>query len=258
MPTEAKRLGRRREGLGVGLRVSAGWRVPAVVFAAVILTVLGVPAASMAPSRSDVAPMAKVDVDRRLERGTVSLIGLGCDLSLNQGTGIVIGPSQVLTNRHVIERLRSLDVVYDATAPIIPARQQISVSTANDVAVVGVAFRGVESLTLAPEDPWPGEPVWVAGFAHDAGGDTLPSGLTVKAARVVDYVSGRAMGQRSRVLRLDVPVRSGMSGGPVLDQAGRLAGVVFAVQSPTDDALAIPVSVVRTMLSGKLTAPRSC
>jgi S1-C subfamily serine protease len=229
-----------------------------VVLPAVILTVLALTTTSTAPSQSDQAPMAKTDVDRRLERGTVSLIGLGCDLSLNQGTGIVIGPSQVLTNRHVVERLRSLDVVYDATAPIIPARKQISVSTANDVAAVGVAFRGVEPLALATEDPWPGQPVWVAGFAHDSGGDTLSSGLTVKAARVVDYFPGGAMGQRSRVVRLDVPVGPGMSGGPVLDQAGRVVGVVFAVQRPTDDALAIPVSVARRMLSGKLTAPLGC
>jgi S1-C subfamily serine protease len=49
-----------------------------------------------------------------------------------------------------------------------------------------------------------------------------------------------------------------MSGGPVLDHAGRVVGVVFAVQSPTNDALAIPVSVVRRMLSGKVTAPLGC
>jgi S1-C subfamily serine protease len=49
-----------------------------------------------------------------------------------------------------------------------------------------------------------------------------------------------------------------MSGGPVLDQRGRLAGVVFAVQSPTDDALAIPVSAVRSILRGILTAPLGC
>ena len=66
------------------------------------------------------------------------------------------------------------------------------------------------------------------------------------------------MGQRSEVLHLDVPVRTGMSGGPVLDEAGRLAAVVFAVQSPTNDGLAIPVSVVRSMLDGNLTAPAAC
>jgi S1-C subfamily serine protease len=238
--------------------VSVGWRAPTALFAAVVLGALLLTTTSTAPPQSDKAPMAKADVDRRLEGGTASLIGLGCDLSLDQGTAIAIAPSQVLTNRHVVERLRSLDVVYGATAPIIPTRQQIGVSTANDVAVVGGLRLGTEPVPLAAEDPWPGEEVWVAGFAHDSGGDTLADGLTVKAARVVDYVPGQAMGQRSRVLRLDVPVRPGMSGGPVLDQTGRLAGVVFAVQSPTDDALAIPVSVVRAMLRSKLTQPRGC
>ena len=66
------------------------------------------------------------------------------------------------------------------------------------------------------------------------------------------------MGQGGRVMRLDVPVRPGMSGGPVLDQAGRLAGIVFANQSPTNDALVIPASVLRTTLSRTLTEARGC
>jgi hypothetical protein len=49
-----------------------------------------------------------------------------------------------------------------------------------------------------------------------------------------------------------------MSGGPVLDRSGRLAGLLYGEQSPTNDALVIPVSVLRTVIDAGLSAGSSC
>ena len=135
----------------------------------------------------------------------------------------------------------------------------MQVSAAADVAVVQSTGLRAHPLTVAVSDPFPGQPVWVAGFPHDPGPTARRGeGLVLDAARVVDYVDGAPMGQRGRVMRLDVPVRPGMSGGPVLDQAGRLAGIVFANQTPTNDALVIPASVLRATLADGLTQAQGC
>jgi S1-C subfamily serine protease len=78
----------------------------------------------------------------------------------------------------------------------------------------------------------------------------LDNGLVVIVARVVDNAHG--------TIRLDMPVTPGMSGGPVLDRSGRLAGLVYGVQSPTNDALVIPASVLRSVISAGLSAGRTC
>ena len=59
-------------------------------------------------------------------------------------------------------------------------------------------------------------------------------------------------------MRIDYPARPGMSGGPVLDGAGRLAGIVFGVQSPTDYSVVIPASLLRSALAAPLVAATRC
>ena len=49
--------------------------------------------------------------------------------------------------------------------------------------------------------------------------------------------------------------RPGMSGGPVLDETGRLAGLVFGVDTVTNDTLAIPASALRELPLSALDHP---
>jgi len=75
---------------------------------------------------------------------------------------------------------------------------------------------------------------------------------------VVDYVAGPTLDQPWPVMRLDAPVRPGMSGGPVLDASGRLAGIVFGNEVPTGQALVIPVSQLRRLLADHAFVPVAC
>lgn len=235
-----------------------GWRAPVLLFPAVVALVLTVTTSSTLPARFDVTPIAKADVDRRLEAATVSLVSLGCDLSLDSGTGVAVAEDRVATNRHVTERFRSLHLVYDGTPPRMLTPGLIGVDHSNDLAVLHPGRLGLTPLALARDDPRPGEPVWVSGYAHERGPDSLPDGLVVAPAHVVDYVSGRDMGQRAQVMRVDIAVRPGMSGGAVLDQTGRLAGLVFAEQGATNNGLVLPLSVVKPALRGLLPPPARC
>ncbi|MBV8162580.1 MAG: trypsin-like peptidase domain-containing protein [Acidimicrobiia bacterium] len=232
------------------------WR--AAVFASVVVAGMAANTASTLPARLDVAPIAKAEVERRLEGATVALVSLGCDLSLDSGTGVDVAGDRVLSNRHVAERFRTLQLVYDGTPPRMVTPGLIGVDQGDDVAVLRPGGLGLTPIALSGGDPSPRQPVWVSGYAHDRGPDSLPDGLVVAPGRVVDYVDGRPMGQKDRVMRVSVPVRSGMSGGAVLDQTGRLAGLVFAVEGSADEGLVIPVSVVKRVLQSPLSVPTGC
>ena len=212
-------------------------------------------AAPTISSRADILPLTEQEITARLVRGTTEVLALGCDLSLRQGTGTVIGSDKVLTNQHVVGSYRRLDLSA-ADAPLL-APASVSTSGRADLAAMSVSGLPSTALPIAPFDPLPKEQVWLAGYPQGAT-SAESDGLVLYRANVIDYVDGKPMGQAGRVMRLDVSARPGMSGGPVLDQAGRLAGIVFGVQSPTGDSVVLPISVVEAALAAPLNAASLC
>jgi S1-C subfamily serine protease len=107
-----------------------------------------------------------------------------------------------------------------------------------DLAVVGTRLHPGSPLRLADEDPAPSAPVTVAGY---------PEGRTLEVshARVMDYVPGAPRAEQGTVMRVSMSPRPGMSGGPVLDATGRLAGLVYAVEGQSGYGLVIPASRLR-------------
>ena len=220
-----------------------------------VAVIVAVEAALTTPTleaRFDVAPITTAEARQRLQAATVELIGLGCDLGLRQGTGVALGPDRLVTSAHVVQAFRTLDIVPADSGPIHAARSDVRIAAGADVATVHGAGLGARPLALAPYDPVPGEGVWLSGYLHDSGR------LQVLPARVVDYLSGRKLGQPRPVMRLDVAARPGMSGGAVLDQAGRLAGIVFGVEGVTNDSLVVPASALRRALTDRLVVDRAC
>ena len=207
------------------------------------------------PARLDTAPLTVKQIEHRVTQGTVEVMALQCDLALNHGTGVAIGRDRILTNRHVVGQPRDVDLAADI-APVVRPRG-LHASAGTDLAVVDVDAVPVTPLPLAPDDPEPGERVWMAGYPHDGPGGTS-KGLVVQPAHVLDFVDGRPMGQPGDVLRIDATARAGMSGGPVLDAAGRVVGLLFGVQTTTGDSVVLPVSLLRTTLSVPMVAPPRC
>ena len=60
-------------------------------------------------------------------------------------------------------------------------------------------------------------------------------------------------------MRLTAHVEPGSSGSPVLDEQGRVVGIVYAIELATGLALAIPIDTLRTLVDrGGCQAIPSC
>ena len=229
--------------VGTGRAVQA---LTAMVLGAV--AVVG-PAAPTIPSRLDFHPVGRAQAQDILIQGSVRIVGVGCRLGMQSGTAVVLQDGRIVTNRHVVDGLRVMNVVPDFGPPL-PATGTMGLQS--DVALVTTGELDVKGLAVASHDPDPGDPVIVAGYADRYR-------LDVRPARVVDYVDGESRGEPGPVMRIDREVHPGMSGGPVIDAAGRLAGLVFAVEQASGYGLVIPASrLVETIDEGSFVARTGC
>jgi len=226
------------------------------VAALVMVVVLTEFATPTADARWDFTPVSASRAAELITRSTVQLLAFGCDLHREQGSAVVIGPGRLITNDHVAGRSRLVDVV----APGLPLAvgTPSSATGSADVASVIVPGLALPGLTLAPDNALVGSTVRLAGYPAAPDGQRQP-GLVISEEHVLDYVAGAPLGEPGTVMRLSGAARVGMSGGPVLDDAGRLAGIVFGNEVATGRALVIPASVLRKLLTtaGSF-APSTC
>ncbi|TRZ50107.1 serine protease [bacterium] len=141
---------------------------------------------------------------------------------VSTGSGIVIAPNGlILTNEHVVRQCDSLQVVLDSTRT---SRAALRVAdTARDLALLVVE----ESFPLAApvrQDAAPrlGEPVAVIGYP-------LVNVLSAQPNVSFGHVNS-TVGVKGNLaqMQIDVPIQRGSSGGPVLDAAGNVIGIVVS------------------------------
>jgi S1-C subfamily serine protease len=221
----------------------------AVAAAALVAAVVACTPTHTTPASADFTPIDAQAALAALQRSTVQVMAFGCNLQRHDGTAVAIGDGQLLTNAHVVAGSRLVDIAADDAATRVGS--EALVAPAGDVAVVDDPGPALPGLALAPRDPAPGSPVRVAGFPAGA------PGLTLVSTQVADYADGQPVGEPWPVMRLMASVRPGMSGGPVLDAAGRLAGIVFGNEVPDGRALVVPVSQLRKLLAARTFAASS-
>ena len=195
-----------------------------------------------------VPPLARDSAERRARRLTVRVRNIGCE-GLATGSGWALSRTLLVTNRHVLAGADSLELntwdghdLHVATA---------SVGRLGDLGLVRVAGNlpqvGTVGVAVASGDR-------VTAVGYPLGGE-----LRLTAGVVVDLVRGSRFGIPGNVIRLTAPVRPGNSGGPLLDRAGRIVGVVFAKEIATGLTLAIPVSTLTSLVrSGDLDPVPAC
>lgn len=153
-----------------------------------------------------------------------------CSRSL-EGSGFVISPERVMTNAHVVAGTDEVAVetpVGTLAARVVLYNPQI------DVAVLAVPGLGSEPLPFARGVEQPGEDEIVLGYPLDGP-------YTASAAKVRQRIDLNGPNiYSSRTVTRDVytvrgTVRSGNSGGPMIDPAGRVTGVVFGAAVDDED-----------------------
>lgn len=187
--------------------------------------------------------------ERTLRRATLRIRARSC-FGVGTGSGFAITDQVLVTNRHVVEGADLLQVsTWDGQTLDVAIS---GVAMTEDLALVLVRGQLPVSLELHAR-PRLGDEVVAVGYP--LGGE-----LTFSHGRVLGEDSIDAFGRQTPVVRMSNTIQPGNSGGPLLDEEGRVVGVVFAVDTRTGDGLAIPVEMLKQTIqeAGFFENPSPC
>ena len=181
--------------------------------------------------------LAKDSAERRARRLTVRVRNVSC-LGVGVGSGFAIADDVLVTNRHVLAGAEKIEVSTWDGRTLSATAAEVGVLGDLGVAFVAGALPQVGSYGASPRA---GDAVTVVGY---------PAGreLTLSPGTVVDLRPGARYGIEGRIMRLTSRVIPGNSGGPVLNNRGKIAGVVYAYELGTGLGLAIPVDTLRRLV----------
>jgi S1-C subfamily serine protease len=165
-----------------------------------------------------------------------------------EGSGWVARPGVVVTNAHVIAGQDDTQVLPGGQDPGIDA-QAIHFDARNDLAVLRVPGLDAPALELAP-NPESGTSAAILGFPLNGPYDVRAGRLGPTREVISQDAYGRGSVRR-RIVALRGAVRSGNSGEPMVDGAGRVVTTIFAATtSGPRGGYGVPNSLVRSALSG--------
>lgn len=207
-----------------------------------------VPAAQASRGEPDGIAAPRVDAVSRLAReATARVRAVGCE-RLVTGSGVRVSDDLVLTNRHVVEHAEQVSInSWDGT----PGRaREVGVHPEVDVALLAVDQPPEEVVALAEDDPGVGDELLLIG--HPGGGRQV-----LATGPALGYLAPDRLPElepAGETLRIGALVSPGSSGGPVLDEDGNLAALVFAYEAGAGHALSIPASRLAPLLEQGLDA----
>ena len=187
------------------------------------------------------------DVERA-GRSVVKVLGTACGLGV-QGSGWVAGDGVVVTNAHVVAGQDDTTVQVQGQGARIDARA-IWFDPRNDLAVLRTpGASGVPRLRL-DEGADAGTSAAILGFPENGPYDVQAGRLGQTTTVVSQDAYGRGPVRRS-ITSLRGLVRSGNSGGPMVDAAGRVVTTIFAasVSDGGQSGFGVPDSIVRDALA---------
>jgi S1-C subfamily serine protease len=202
------------------------------------------PEARVPPPRAAIARDPQVAAARP---SVVKILGTACGVGV-EGSGWVARPGVVVTNAHVVAGQDDTRVLPGGEEPGLDA-QAIAFDPRNDLAVLRVAGLQAPALELARE-PRSGTSAAILGFPLNGPYDVRAGRLGATREVVSQDAYGRGPVRRS-IVSLRGAVRSGNSGGPMVDGAGRVVTTIFAATtSGPRGGYGVPNAIVRDALAG--------
>jgi hypothetical protein len=202
------------------------------------------PEANVAPPAKGIGRDPQV---RAAAASVVKILGTACGLGV-EGSGWVARDGVVVTNAHVVAGQTDTKVLLRGTGPQLDATA-IAFDPRNDLAVLRVPGLKARPLPLA-DAPGPGRSAAILGFPENGPYDVRAGRLGATRTTVTSDAYGRGPVQR-RLTSLRGVVRSGNSGGPMVDGKGRVVTTVFAATtSGPRGGFGVPNSVTKKVLAG--------
>lgn len=200
------------------------------------------PEANVAPPSRRILRDGDVQAARA---GVVRILGTACGLAV-QGSGWVAAPEVVVTNAHVVAGEDDTTVRVDGGDEL--DAEAIDYDPKNDVAVLRVPGLGAPPLDLRMRGDV-GAPVAILGYPKNGPFRAEPGRLG-PTETVVSRDAYGAGPVRRRMTALRGRVRSGNSGGPAVDNTGRVVATVFAATtSGSQGGFGVPPGIVRAALA---------
>jgi hypothetical protein len=203
------------------------------------------PEANVAPPTARVARDPQV---KSAQKSVVRVLGTACGLGV-EGSGWVAADGVVVTNAHVVAGQNDTTVLIQGKGAHYSA-SIIWFDESNDVALLHVPeLEGrVKPLRMDPNAE-PGTSAAILGFPHNGPYDVEPARL----GDTTDVKSDDAYGNGPilrKVTTLRGLVRSGNSGGPLVDTDGDVVGTIFAstLGKGPRSGLAVPDTIVQNAL----------
>ncbi|MFV0318551.1 MAG: S1C family serine protease [Microthrixaceae bacterium] len=150
---------------------------------------------------------------------------VGLVSSAGSGSGFIVDPSGlIVTNNHVVTGAGSLKVFVGGDEDDIPA-EVVGVSECNDLALIRLDDEGPwPYMEFAAEVPDPPTDVFALGFPLGDPEYTATKGVVSKAE--ADGETNWA--SVASVIEHDANIQPGNSGGPLVDEDGKVVGVNYA------------------------------
>lgn len=140
---------------------------------------------------------------------------------VGSGTGFVIQPGYILSNRHVAQAGTSFGILLPAAANVEHSASVVAVADDLDLALFRCEPLGAPAVKLNGDSPRRGSEVMVLGFPFS---DLL--GNSLKAVR--GNVYGFEDEVKKQTVMYEATTNPGNSGGPVCDNTGRVIAIHFA------------------------------